>query len=120
VEHTILATAGAAVGLALAYWLVQAAVALAPAQLPRLDAVAIDLRVATFAFAAGLITLVIFGVAPALALWRARRRRESSPKAAATAARRGASASVSSSPARRRWRSCSSSARVSSAKRCFG
>jgi predicted permease len=47
-------------------------VAIAPEGLPRLDTVAIDLRVAGFALASGLFTLLIFGVAPAIMLSRTR------------------------------------------------
>jgi len=71
VEHAVLATLGAGLGLAASSWLIGAAVALAPTGLPRLDAVALDLRVAAFAVVAGLATLLVFGVAPALSLSRA-------------------------------------------------
>ncbi len=70
VEHAMLALVGAAVGLLLATWLTQAQVALAPAELPRLDTVRVDWRVALFALAAGGLTLLAFGLAPAVSLAR--------------------------------------------------
>jgi predicted permease len=72
VEHALLAVAGAIVGLVLAAWLTQTLVALAPVELPRLDTVRIDWRVALFALATGSATLLVFGVAPALSLARTR------------------------------------------------
>ena len=72
VEHAMLAVGGAAAGLVLAAWLTQTLVALAPVELPRLDTVRIDWRVALFALAAGSATLLVFGVAPALSLARTR------------------------------------------------
>ena len=70
VEHAMLALAGAALGLLLAIWLTQALVALAPSALPRLDTVRVDWRVALFALGAGGLTLLAFGLAPAVALAR--------------------------------------------------
>ncbi len=70
VEHAMLALAGAALGLLLAIWLTQALVALAPAELPRLDTVRVDWRVALFALGTGGLTLLAFGLAPALSLAR--------------------------------------------------
>ncbi len=62
--------AGAASGLALAAWLTQALVAMAPDGLPRIDTVAIDVRVAGFALGLGVVTLMLFGLAPAFTLTR--------------------------------------------------
>jgi ABC-type antimicrobial peptide transport system permease subunit len=70
IEHAMLALAGAALGLLLAIWLTQALVALAPAELPRLDTVQVDWRVALFALGAGGLTLLAFGLAPAVSLAR--------------------------------------------------
>lgn len=70
VEHTVLAVAGAAAGLVLAAWLTQALVALAPVELPRLDTVRVNWRVALFALGAGVVTLLTFGLAPTLSLAR--------------------------------------------------
>jgi putative ABC transport system permease protein len=68
VEYTLMAACGAALGLAFAYWMLGAIVAIAPEGLPRLNTVAIDLRVIGFAFGAGLLTLLTFGIAPAFSL----------------------------------------------------
>jgi predicted permease len=50
--------------------LTQSIVAIAPPGLPRVDAVTMDQRVATFALAVGGLTLLVFGVAPAWMLAR--------------------------------------------------
>jgi predicted permease len=68
VEHAMLVLAGAVAGLLLAAWLTQALVALAPAELPRLETVRVDWRVTLFALGAGGVTLLAFGIAPALSL----------------------------------------------------
>jgi ABC-type antimicrobial peptide transport system permease subunit len=70
VEHAMLALAGTAVGLVLATWLTQVLVALAPAELPRLDTVRVNWRVALFALGTGGLTVLAFGLAPALSLAR--------------------------------------------------
>jgi predicted permease len=57
---------GAAVGLALAFGGVQAFRALAPAGMPRVDGVHVDLVVVTFAVALGLLTTLAVGLVPAL------------------------------------------------------
>jgi predicted permease len=70
VEHALLALVSSAAGLTLANWLIQAIVAIGPTGLPRLDAVAIDARVAAFALVTGALTLLLFGTGPALSLAR--------------------------------------------------
>ncbi len=70
VEHGLLAVAGATIGLMAARWLTRLVVAAAPAEMPRIEATVIDIRTAAFALAACLVTLLIFGVAPAMALAR--------------------------------------------------
>ncbi|HET9371971.1 MAG TPA: ABC transporter permease [Vicinamibacterales bacterium] len=70
VEHSVLAAAGSAAGLLLAYVLVQVFVGTAPAGLPRVDEVHVDRRAALFALGAGLTTLFVFGLTPASALAR--------------------------------------------------
>lgn len=69
-ESVLLATIGAAGGLAFAWGSVRALVALAPANLPRLDTIAIDGRVMLFVVAVTAITALAFGLAPALASTR--------------------------------------------------
>ncbi|HEY7474389.1 MAG TPA: ABC transporter permease, partial [Vicinamibacterales bacterium] len=70
VEHALLAGVGAAAGLALAGGFTRSLVALAPEGFPRLDAVAVDLRVALFGLGLGCATLMLFGLGPALSLAR--------------------------------------------------
>jgi len=69
-EAVVLATIGAAVGLALAWMAIRELQALAPENLPRLDAVRIDANVLAFTALAGLFAAAIFGMATA---WRAAR-----------------------------------------------
>ncbi len=69
-ESLLLSTVGAALGLLLAAWGVDALVALSPDALPRASAVALDARVLLFTGAVALATGVAFGLAPALAVSR--------------------------------------------------
>jgi len=70
-ESLVIAGAGTAVGLILARSGVRVLLSLAPKDLPRLDAIAIDPVVLTFAVLAGLITAVLCGIVPALRASRA-------------------------------------------------
>jgi putative ABC transport system permease protein len=70
VEHAWLAAFGTSLGLVAAYWMVGTLVAIAPAGLPRIDAVSLDPRAAGFASIVGLATLLVFGVIPAFSLAR--------------------------------------------------
>ena len=65
-ESTVLALAGGAVGLLIAFWGLAAITKLLPADFPRLNEIHIDLRVLGFTFAASVITGMLFGLAPAL------------------------------------------------------
>jgi len=65
-EGLLLAAAGAALGLVLADGLVGLLVRLAPASLPRFDAIGLDGRVVLFALGASLFTVVVFALVPAL------------------------------------------------------
>jgi putative ABC transport system permease protein len=65
-ESVLLALAGGGVGLLLAAWLVDALPSLNPTNIPRLNAVSIDLPVMFFALAVSALTGVLFGLAPAL------------------------------------------------------
>ena len=65
-ESTILALAGGAVGLLVAFWGLAAITKLLPADFPRLNEIHMDLRVLGFTFAASVITGILFGLAPAL------------------------------------------------------
>jgi putative ABC transport system permease protein len=66
IESLVLSFAGGALGLMLAFWSVEALTAYAPATIPRLNEVSVDLRVAFFAAAATVLVGVAFGVVPAL------------------------------------------------------
>jgi putative ABC transport system permease protein len=65
-EAFVLGVLGGTVGVAIALWGTEALIALAPAQLPRLDEVGIDGRVLAFATAISLVTAGLFGLGPAL------------------------------------------------------
>ena len=65
-ESMVLGLGGAAAGLAVAYGAVRGFVALLPAHLPRVDAIAIDGRVLVFTLVLSLVTSLLFGLLPAL------------------------------------------------------
>jgi len=69
-ESTMLALAGGAVGLLIAFWGLTAITKLLPADFPRLHEIHIDLRVLGFTFAASVLTGILFGLAPALQISR--------------------------------------------------
>ena len=70
-ESLVLAVLGGATGLLLSTWGVELLVALGPRELPRLNELAVNGRVAAFAVAVSMLTGVVFGVAPALHASRA-------------------------------------------------
>ena len=70
VEHTLLAMVGTALGICAAYWLIRVVVGVAPEGLPRITDVHLDARAAAFATSSGLLTLLLFGVGPAVSLAR--------------------------------------------------
>jgi hypothetical protein len=63
-DALVLATFGGAAGLVLSSWTVEALVALAPRNVPRLDAVGVDGRTFVFAWFACLVTAVLVGLGP--------------------------------------------------------
>ena len=65
-ESTAYAIAGAALGLPLAWWGVRALRALGPADIPRLDAVQVDVPVLLVTLGTAVATGFLFGLAPAL------------------------------------------------------
>ena len=65
-ESMLLALAGGALGLALAAWIMKAALAALPGGLPRAEEVRLDDRVLLFTLAISLLTGVLAGLAPAL------------------------------------------------------
>jgi putative ABC transport system permease protein len=69
-ESLLLSAMGAALGLLLAVWGVDALVAVSPDALPRAAEVALDARVLAFTIGIALVTGVGFGLAPAIAASR--------------------------------------------------
>jgi predicted permease len=66
-ESMVLAFIGGSCGILLAFWLVNLLVYLAPADIPRIDTVNVTGTVVAFTFLITLLTVAIFGIAPALA-----------------------------------------------------
>ena len=66
-ESVLLALCGGALGLAMAWGLVQLLLAASPQELPRVQEVSVDLRVLAFTFGVSLLTGLLFGIGPALA-----------------------------------------------------
>ena len=65
-EALVLAAVGTAIGVGLAYLGIRQLLSIAPENLPRLNAISIDMQVLGFSILAGLLSAVIFGVIPAL------------------------------------------------------
>jgi putative ABC transport system permease protein len=65
-ESLLLASAGAAIGLALAVWGTRLLVAFSPPEIPRLETVAFDTRAVLFLAAVTLLAAIAFGLAPAV------------------------------------------------------
>jgi putative ABC transport system permease protein len=65
-ESLVLAAGGTVLGLGLAWQGIRVIKALSPANLPRMETVAIDARAFLFAAAVGVVAAVVFGLAPAL------------------------------------------------------
>jgi len=66
VESLVLSAAGTACGVLVAHWLVTVLKASMPQGVPRLDSIAIDLRVFVVAAIAATVTGALFGIVPAL------------------------------------------------------
>jgi len=69
-ESLVLALAGGVLGIALAYWGLDALLALAPASLPRLEEVRLDMRVLAVALVVSVAAGIGFGTVPAIRLGR--------------------------------------------------
>ena len=69
-ENMVLAIAGGALGVALAWGGLQLFIASAPSDFPRLNELRLDIRVLAFTAGIALVTGLIFGLAPALQLSR--------------------------------------------------
>jgi putative ABC transport system permease protein len=65
-EALVISALGTAIGVGLAYLGIRQLLYIAPENLPRLNAIGLDLRVLAFAVSAGLLSAVLFGVVPAL------------------------------------------------------
>jgi putative ABC transport system permease protein len=65
VESTLVSVAGGAIGVAVAFWLLRALIAVAPEGLPRLESVRLDVTALLFAFSAAAVCGVVFGLFPA-------------------------------------------------------
>jgi putative ABC transport system permease protein len=65
-EAIVLALVAGLIGVLVAIWLVDLFVAINPGNIPRVDQVKLDLRVAAFAVSLSMLTGVIFGLAPAI------------------------------------------------------
>ncbi|HJP92352.1 MAG TPA: ABC transporter permease [Pyrinomonadaceae bacterium] len=65
-EAIVIAGLGTAIGVGLAYLGIRQLLAIAPENLPRLNAISIDLKVLSFAIIAGLFSAVLFGLIPAV------------------------------------------------------
>jgi putative ABC transport system permease protein len=66
IEGLTLSLAGAAGGLILTKWTIQALKQIGPAQFPRREGIALDPSVALFALGAAMVTTVLFALAPAI------------------------------------------------------
>ena len=71
-EAAVLGVTGAVLGAALAFAAVRVVSVSAPATMPRAEEVQVDARVLGFALAAGLLSALLFGLAPLLQTLRAR------------------------------------------------
>ena len=69
-ESVVLASVGAIVGLALAYWLIRSLTVFGPAELSRFGELSLDPQVLVFALATTVLTGFLFGLAPAVRLGR--------------------------------------------------
>jgi putative ABC transport system permease protein len=69
-ENILIALAGGAGGLLLAAWLITVLRVWGPENVPHLGLARLDMRVLLFAFAASLLTGLLFGLSPSLAVFR--------------------------------------------------
>jgi putative ABC transport system permease protein len=69
-ESVMLSLIGGAIGVALAYFGLQALMLLSPGNLPRIESVSIDRMVLVFALGLSLVTGIVFGLLPIVAIIR--------------------------------------------------
>ena len=94
-ESAVLGVIGGLLGLIVALWGVEALIQLAPAnRIPRIDEIRFDGWVLAFNIGVSLVTSLLFGLAPALQLTRARQTQNWKDAAARGSARSGALRSV--------------------------
>ncbi|HZG54139.1 MAG TPA: ABC transporter permease [Pyrinomonadaceae bacterium] len=65
-ESIVLSLLGGALGLLVAFWGIDALLAISPGNIPRLESVGIDRQVLLFTLGISLVTGIVFGLAPAL------------------------------------------------------
>jgi len=65
-EASVIAAIGTAIGVGLAYLGIRQLLWIAPANLPRLNAINLDMKVLAFSVLAGLLSALLFGVVPAI------------------------------------------------------
>jgi putative ABC transport system permease protein len=68
-ESAVLTACAASLGVLVSYWAVAAIVKLAPADIPRLDEVGLNVQVLAFAVATASMTALLCGIAPAVQFW---------------------------------------------------
>ncbi len=71
-ENVLLSLCGGVLGLLVAYWGMDALLALSPGNIPRLDTIGIDREVLVFTIGVSLLTGLVFGLAPALTVSKLR------------------------------------------------
>ena len=69
-ESAVIAVVGGALGAVFAQWGVQLIGGLAPPDVPRLEAMRVDVRTVLFALGTAALTMLLFGLAPALSVSR--------------------------------------------------
>jgi len=89
-ESLLLAVVGGSLGIALAYYGLHWLIAVAPANLPRIDEVILDARVLWFSVVLAALTGIVFGFLPALALAQSDPQRSLKAGAATTTENRSA------------------------------
>jgi putative ABC transport system permease protein len=95
IESGVLGLTGGVLGVILAQWIVKAMVAMAPADVPRVEMAALSIPAVGFAFAVSLVVALLFGLMPALQASR------SDPHLAMGEGARGSSGGRSTRRARR-------------------
>lgn len=69
-ESVVLSIVGGVLGVLFAWWAIAVLVRISPHAIPRLAETAIDLRVLAFSVGLSILTGILFGLGPAISLWR--------------------------------------------------